>query len=159
MTGRIRMPRAATVALILYAKYGVAGKASGQTGSAGTQSSETTGSATALASADTLRLTLRGAAALAAQRNPAVVVARARVSQSEARVLESRSALLPHVSAYAADGERTMNTATFGIEFPSIPGQPPLFDPNGEVIGPIHIVDHCELQGNAAQGHTAGSGC
>lgn len=90
---------------------------------------------------DTLRLTLRGAAALAAERNPAVVAARARISQAEARVLESKSAFLPHISAYAADGAHTMNTATFGIEFPTPAGQDPIFDPNGEVIGPIHIVD------------------
>ena len=75
--------------------------------------------------ADTLRLTLQGASSLAAQRNPAVVAARARVSQSEARVLESRSSMLPHLSAYAADGQHTMNTATFGLDFPSAPGEPP----------------------------------
>ena len=90
---------------------------------------------------DTLRLTLRSASALAAQRNPAVVAARARVAQSEARVVGSRAALLPQVSAYAAEGAHTMNTATFGLEFPSAPGQPPAFDPDGEIIGPIHIVD------------------
>src|SRR4051812_48661466 len=93
------------------------------------------------ASTDTLRLSMSGAAALAAQRNPAVIASRARTSQTEARVIQARSALLPHVTAYAADGEHTMNTATFGIEFPTPPGQQPFFDPNGQVIGPIRIVD------------------
>jgi outer membrane protein TolC len=90
---------------------------------------------------DTLRLTLAQARSLAAANHPAVQAARARVAQSEARVLQSRSALLPHVSAYAADGPHTMNTATFGLDFPTAPGEPPLFDPDGQVIGPIHIVD------------------
>lgn len=118
------MPRVAAFTIFLYATYGVPLSAGAQT-----------------VSADTLRLSLRGASALAAQRNPAVVAARARVSQAEARVLGSKSAFLPHVSAYAGDGAHTMNTATFGIEFPTPPGQQPFFDPNGEVIGPIHIVD------------------
>ncbi|MGE5748465.1 MAG: TolC family protein, partial [Gemmatimonas sp.] len=32
-------------------------------------------------------------------------------------------------------------SATFGIKFPAAPGQKPLFDPNGEVIGPINTLD------------------
>jgi outer membrane protein TolC len=34
----------------------------------------------------------------------------------------------------------TMNTGTFGIDFPSVPGQPAFFDPKGEVVGPIKLV-------------------
>jgi outer membrane protein TolC len=127
MIFRLNAPRMAVLAVFLYAT---------STGGAHPVMAQSTASP-----GDTLRLTLRDAASLAAQRNPAVVAARARVSQSEARVLASKSAFLPHVSAYAADGAHTMNTATFGIEFPTPPGQDPVFDPDGEVIGPIHIVD------------------
>jgi outer membrane protein TolC len=127
MKSAMKASRAAALVFFLYATSGVTAHVHAQVSSQ--------------PSTDTLRLTLRDAAAMAAQRNPAVVAARARVAQSEARVTAARSALLPQVSAYAADGAHTMNTATFGIDFPSPPGQPPLFDPNGEVIGPIHIVD------------------
>jgi outer membrane protein TolC len=124
MSSVIRASRGAALLFFLYATSGVRSPLSGQA-----------------VTGDTLRLTLHDAAVMAAQRNPAVLEARARVAQSAARVTEARAALLPQVSAYAADGTHTMNTATFGIDFPTPPGQPPVFDPNGEVIGPIHIVD------------------
>jgi outer membrane protein TolC len=49
--------------------------------------------------------------------------------------------VLPEVSALASQGGHTLNTATFGITFPAPPGQPPLFDPNGQVIGPVNLLD------------------
>jgi outer membrane protein TolC len=36
---------------------------------------------------------------------------------------------------------RSFNTASFGLDFPAPPGQPPLFDPDGEVVGPVKGVD------------------
>ena len=41
-----------------------------------------------------------------------------------------------------------MNTATFGLDFPTAPGQQPLFDPAGEVVGPIQNTD---LRGSLSQ--------
>jgi outer membrane protein TolC len=36
---------------------------------------------------------------------------------------------------------RTFNTSTLGIDFPSAPGQRPLFDPKGQVEGPVNTLD------------------
>jgi len=36
---------------------------------------------------------------------------------------------------------RTFNTSTLGIDFPATPGNPPLFDPQGQVLGPINTID------------------
>src|SRR5439155_527975 len=41
---------------------------------------------------------------------------------------------LPHLSGSYADGERTFNTASFGLPLPG-------FDPNGQIIGPVRTVD------------------
>ena len=90
---------------------------------------------------DTLRLTAGEAARLAARNNAAVIGARYRVEEARARVAMQRSALLPQISASASQTGHTLNTATFGLDFPSPPGEPPLFDPNGEVIGPIELSD------------------
>ena len=49
--------------------------------------------------------------------------------------------LLPTVSSYVQDAGRTFNTSTLGIDFPAAPGQPPIFDPNGQVEGPINTLD------------------
>ena len=112
--------------VFLYATYGVSAPVCAQS---------------AAGSADTLRLTLSAATQLAARQHPAVAEARARVQQSAARATQSKSSLLPHASAYAVDGQHTLNTASFGLDFPTPPGEPALFDPDGEVIGPIRIVD------------------
>jgi outer membrane protein TolC len=96
------------------------------------------------AGADTLpplRLTFGDAVRLAAAQSPAVQAARQRVAQAEARVIQRRADLLPNVSAAAVQSGRTFNTATFGIEFPTAPGQKPLFDPNGQVEGPVKLLD------------------
>lgn len=90
---------------------------------------------------DTLRVSLGEAARLAAQQNTQVVEARFGVEQARARVTQQRSALLPQVSAYAARTSHTLNTASFGISFPTPAGQQPFFDPNGEVIGPVKLAD------------------
>ena len=41
----------------------------------------------------------------------------------------------------ALENGRTLNTATFGIDFPTPPGQPPVFDPEGQLEGPVNILD------------------
>jgi outer membrane protein TolC len=86
-------------------------------------------------------LTLGQAARLAARQSAAVLAAQQRTREASARVRQARAALLPDVSANASRTGRTFNTATFGIEFPSQPGTPPLFDPNGQVEGPVNLWD------------------
>lgn len=90
---------------------------------------------------DTLRLTLGEAARLASRTHATVAAAQNRVEGAKARVAIERSWLLPQVSAVAGRTDHTLNTATFGLDFPTPPGEPPLFDPNGEVIGPIRLTD------------------
>jgi len=86
-------------------------------------------------------LSLGDAARLAALQSAPVVAARYRAEQADARVTQRRADLLPNVSASAVENGRTLNTATFGIDFPSPPGQPPVFDPDGQLEGPVNIFD------------------
>ena len=72
---------------------------------------------------DTLTLDLAKVAELAAARSASVEVERLGAVEAEARVREDRAALLPHVSVEALQGNRTFNTASFGIEFPTPAGQ------------------------------------
>jgi outer membrane protein len=85
-------------------------------------------------SAITHPLTLGDAARLAARQNASAIQARYRAEQASARIMQSRSALLPSVSGYAEENGRSFNTATFGIPFPG-------FDSRGQVIGPVNIFD------------------
>src|SRR5919199_314495 len=89
----------------------------------------------------TRRLSLGDAARLAAQQSAAAEAARYRAEQAGARVTQSRADLLPNLSAYALQNGRSFNTATLGIDFPAPPGQPPLFDPNGQVISGVNSLD------------------
>src|SRR3954470_14175415 len=77
------------------------------------------------------RLSLGDAARLAAAQTAAVQSAQTRVQGAEARVHQSRSALLPQVEAAQNGRSHTLNSASFGFDFPTAPGQPPLLDPNG----------------------------
>lgn len=86
-------------------------------------------------------LSLGEAAKLAAKQNATVVVARYRAEQADARVTQRRADLLPNVSASALENGRTLNTATFGIDFPTPPGQPPVFNPDGQLEGPVNTLD------------------
>jgi outer membrane protein TolC len=88
-----------------------------------------------------VRLSLGEAARLAAQQSNGVQGAQERVAEAEARVRQSRAALLPDLSANALQSGRTFNSVTFGITLPSAPGQPPLFNPAGEVLGPVNTLD------------------
>ena len=93
------------------------------------------------ASDSTLRLSLADAIRLAGRQSAAVEGAQARVGAAEARVTQRRSDLLPNLSAAVAERGTTINSATFPIDFPSTPGQPPLFDPRGQILGPVNTFD------------------
>lgn len=97
--------------------------------------------ARAAAAGDTVRLGLADAVRIAAERSAQVDVATSQVAQARSRVTEARSALLPQVNATVAQTGRTFNTATFGLDFPTAPGSPPLFDPDGQVEGPVNLLD------------------
>jgi outer membrane protein TolC len=86
-------------------------------------------------------LTLGDAARLAARQSAAAQGASLRVEQAEARVQQRRADLFPNLSALASGNQRSFNTATLGLDFPTPAGQPPVFDPNGQVIGGVHTYD------------------
>ena len=88
-----------------------------------------------------ITLSLGDAARLAAQQSAIAQGARLRADEAEARVRQRRADLLPNLSAFANQSGHTFNTATFGIDFPAPPGQPPLFNPAGQVEGPVNLVD------------------
>ncbi|MFI5245966.1 MAG: TolC family protein, partial [Gemmatimonadales bacterium] len=93
-------------------------------------------------------LTLGGAARLAAEKSAAPEAARLRVDQAEARVRQSRSAFLPNISGDAFEGEHTFNSASFGINFADPTTGRFLFDPNGQVLGPVRTYD---IRGTVSQ--------
>jgi outer membrane protein TolC len=94
------------------------------------------------------RLSLGEAARLAASQSAGVQGATYRVQQAKARVDEARSAFLPQISLTPNWTSHTVNSASFGFNFPTQPGVPPLLDPNGQIIGPVKMWD---FRGNAAQ--------
>ena len=99
-------------------------------------------STTALpAPGQTLVLTLGDAVQLAARQSPTAETGRLRAVEARARVRQRRADLLPNASASALRSGRTFNTATLGLDLPTAPGQPPLFDPRGEVAGPVVVTD------------------
>ncbi|MEO6878405.1 MAG: TolC family protein [Gemmatimonadaceae bacterium] len=87
------------------------------------------------------RLSLGDAARLAAAQTAGVQSAQARVDQARARVLQSRSSLLPQVEVAPNWASHTLNSASFGFNFPAEPGKPPLLAPNGQIIGPVKLWD------------------
>jgi outer membrane protein len=86
----------------------------------------------------TVRLTLGDAARAAVEHSAAAEIGRARVDEAQGRVRQAKSALLPDLSGSVLQSGRTFNTVTFGITFP---GNPPLFNPNGQVEGPVNTID------------------
>lgn len=94
------------------------------------------------------RLSLGDAARLAAALTAGVQSAEARVQEAQARVGEARAQLLPQLDAAPNWTSHTLNSASFGFNFPSQPGQPPLLDPNGQIIGPVRLYD---FRGSASQ--------
>ncbi len=87
------------------------------------------------------RLTMAEAVQIAERQNASVEIARLRADEANARVRQRRADLLPTLSSYLQEAGRTFNTSTLGIEFPAAPGQKPLFDPRGQVEGPINTTD------------------
>ena len=88
-----------------------------------------------------LSLTLGDAARLAARQSALAQGARLRADEAEARVRQRKADLLPTVSSYVQEAGRTFNTSALGIEFPTPPGQRPVFDPKGQIEGPINTLD------------------
>jgi len=88
-----------------------------------------------------LSLSLGDAGRLAAQQSALAKGARLRADEAQARVRQRRADLLPTVSSYVQEAGRTFNTSTLGIDFPAPAGQQPIFDPKGEVLGPINTLD------------------
>jgi len=86
-------------------------------------------------------LSLGDAARVAARQSAISRGARLRADEAGARARERRSELLPNLSSYVQEAGRTFNTSTLGIDFPATPGNPPLFDPQGQVEGPINTLD------------------
>lgn len=89
---------------------------------------------------DAPRLTIGGAARMAAERGAQTEVARARSTQADARVTQRRSALLPSLTSTTQFQARTFNSASLGIDVPAGAGVP-LFDTRGEVLGPVRSTD------------------
>ncbi|HET9796707.1 MAG TPA: TolC family protein, partial [Gemmatimonadaceae bacterium] len=99
-------------------------------------------SAQGVASDSTVRLTLGEAVRMASQQNVAVGSARSRLGVAEARVVQRRADLLPTFGLHATEHGSTLNSAAlFPIDFPSAPGQPALFDPQGSLLGPLNVFD------------------
>lgn len=88
-----------------------------------------------------ISLSLGDAARLAARQSALAEGARLRADEAQARVRQRRADLLPNLSGYVQEAGRTFNTSTLGIDFPAPPGQPPLFDPKGQVEGPVNTLD------------------
>lgn len=83
------------------------------------------------------RLSLGQAARLAAAQSASVEGAGYRVQEAQARVKEARASTLPQVSFSPNWSSHTINSASFGFNFPTAPGEKPLLDPAGQVIGPV----------------------
>ena len=88
-----------------------------------------------------LSISLGDAGRLAAQQSALAQGARLRADEAQARVRQRRADLLPTVSSYVQEAGRTFNTSTLGIDFPTPAGQKPIFDPKGQVEGPINTLD------------------
>ena len=88
-----------------------------------------------------LPLTMGEAARRAREVGLPMAASVARAAQVESRVNQRRAELLPLVNGIAESNSRSFNTATLGLDFPALPGQPPFFDPNGEVVGPVPVSD------------------
>jgi outer membrane protein TolC len=71
------------------------------------------------------RLTLAQAVAIASGRSPGVSLARMRAEQADAKITQSRGALLPTVTGQATMVDRTFNLYALGFTLPSAPGAAP----------------------------------
>ena len=101
-----------------------------------------------LAAQEPIVLTLGSAARLAAERSAPSEIGRLRADQANDRVRQRRADLLPNLSAALAENERTFNSASFGISFRDAATGRYLFNPDGEVLGPVRGYD---LRGTVRQ--------
>ena len=100
-----------------------------------------------------VELSLGQAAARAREQSLPYLASVVRAEQVEARINQRRADLLPSVTGFTESNSRTFNSATLGIKFPTVPGQAPFFDPNGEVLGPVPTSDiRARLQTNIYDG-------
>ena len=99
------------------------------------------GSLRAQSTPSPIALTLGEAARLAARQSLPTQAALLRAEQADTRVAQRRADLLPNLSGFAESNSRTFNTATLGLNIAPVPGQPPIFDPKGEVLGPVPTSD------------------
>lgn len=127
--------------LFLFCVTGTPAVLAAQTPAVRTPVARDTGAASTMPPA-TGPLTLGDAIRLAARGNTQAQQAQLRAVEAEARVRQQRSVLFPNLTAVGSQGEHTLNSASFGISFPAAPGQPPLFPPNGTIIGPIKNIDY-----------------
>lgn len=94
------------------------------------------------------RLSLGDAARMAAAQTVGVQSAQARVDEAQARVRQAHADELPQLQLVPNWTSHTLNSASFGFNFPAEPGKPPLLAPNGQIIGPVNLWD---LRGQATQ--------
>jgi outer membrane protein TolC len=88
-----------------------------------------------------LVLTLGEAARLAAKQSAPAIIAQLQTAEARARVTQKRAELLPSLQTSALESGHTVNSATFGFDFPTPEGEKPLLDPNGQIIGPVNTLD------------------
>lgn len=86
-------------------------------------------------------LTLGDAARLAARQSAPALIAQLQTREAEARITQARADLLPTLRTTALESGHTLNSATFGFDFPTPEGETPLLDPNGQIIGPVNTLD------------------
>ena len=86
-------------------------------------------------------LTLGEAARLAARQSAPALIAQLETREAAARVTQARADLLPSLRTSALESGHTLNSATFGFDFPSPEGETPLLNPNGQIIGPVNTLD------------------
>ena len=111
------------------------------------------GIAAAQATPAPLSLSMGQAAQRARELSLPYIASVLRAAEVEARVNQRRADLLPTVTGFTETNSRTFNSATLGIAFPTIPGQAPFFDPNGEVLGPVPTSDiRARVQANIYDG-------
>ena len=86
-------------------------------------------------------LTLGDAARLAARQSAPALIAQLQTKEAAARITQARAELLPSLRTTALESGHTLNSATFGFDFPTPEGETPLLDPNGQIIGPVNTLD------------------
>jgi outer membrane protein TolC len=86
-------------------------------------------------------LTLGEAARLAAEQSTPALAAQLRTREAEARLSQKKGELYPTLRTSVLESGHTVNSATFGFDFPAPEGEKPLLDPNGQIIGPVNTLD------------------